>query len=225
MLNQFLYRTDKESTLNDWLSKPNAFTSADFLQFADSASASSICELGAVSLAEATRAVYALERFLLQYPQWLARSTRQPLRAMQGHRPLRRHLRPAIHRAIESLEADAMPAMQPASGYRSCMSTTSAAVAADGDSSRATAVSAIRRESIDAMNSLGIEVNPASPATASARSLRAVQVIARPAHGNATPSTRFAARLPATRRSTRWRNTAASWASPASRSWSRTATR
>ena len=36
MLNQFLYRTDKQSTLDDWLSKPNAFTSSDFRQFADS---------------------------------------------------------------------------------------------------------------------------------------------------------------------------------------------
>jgi len=30
MLNQFLYRTDKQSTLDDWLSKPNAFTSSDY---------------------------------------------------------------------------------------------------------------------------------------------------------------------------------------------------
>jgi hypothetical protein len=30
MLNQFLYRKDEESVLNDWLSKPGAFKQSDF---------------------------------------------------------------------------------------------------------------------------------------------------------------------------------------------------
>ena len=73
MLNQFLYRTDKESTLNDWLSKPNAFTSADFLQFADSGVSVINFGLSAGSLAEATELFARWNGFILQYPQWLAR--------------------------------------------------------------------------------------------------------------------------------------------------------
>jgi membrane dipeptidase len=73
MLNQFLYRTDKESTLNDWLSKPNAFTSADFQQFADSGVSIINFGLGAGSLREATELFARWNGFVLQYPQWLAR--------------------------------------------------------------------------------------------------------------------------------------------------------
>ena len=36
MLNQFLYRKDKESVLNDWLSKPGAFRQSDFEFFKNS---------------------------------------------------------------------------------------------------------------------------------------------------------------------------------------------
>ena len=73
MLNQFLYRTDKESTLNDWLSKPNAFTSADFQQFADSGVSIINFGLGAGSLREAIELFGRWNGFVLQYPQWLAR--------------------------------------------------------------------------------------------------------------------------------------------------------
>jgi membrane dipeptidase len=73
MLNQFLYRSDKESTLNDWLSKPNAFTSSDFRQFADSGVSAINFGLGAGSLREATELFAHWNAFVLQYPQWLAR--------------------------------------------------------------------------------------------------------------------------------------------------------
>ena len=73
MLNQFLYRTDKESTLNDWLSKPNVFSSADFRQFADSGVSVINFGLGAGSLREATELFGRWNGFVLQYPQWLAR--------------------------------------------------------------------------------------------------------------------------------------------------------
>jgi membrane dipeptidase len=73
MLNQFLYRTDKEATLNDWLSKPNAFTAADFQQFAASGVSSGNFGLGAGSLREATELFGRWNGFVLQYPQWLAR--------------------------------------------------------------------------------------------------------------------------------------------------------
>src|SRR5580704_15889076 len=36
MLNQFLYRRDMQAKLRQWLSKPGAFTPADFAQFRDS---------------------------------------------------------------------------------------------------------------------------------------------------------------------------------------------
>jgi membrane dipeptidase len=73
MLNQFLYRTDKESTLNDWLSKPNAFTASDFRQFADSGVSAINFGLGAGSLHEATELFAHWNAFVLQYPRWLVR--------------------------------------------------------------------------------------------------------------------------------------------------------
>jgi hypothetical protein len=54
MLNQFLYRTDKEDTLTAWLTKPNAFKAADFQQFADSGVNAINFGLGAASLREAS---------------------------------------------------------------------------------------------------------------------------------------------------------------------------
>ena len=36
MLNQFLYRTDKQDLLNEWLSRPGAFTRSDFEFFISS---------------------------------------------------------------------------------------------------------------------------------------------------------------------------------------------
>jgi len=73
MLNQFLYRTDKQSTLNDWLSKPNAFATSDFRQFADSGVSVINFGLDAGSLREATELFARWNGFILQYPQWLAR--------------------------------------------------------------------------------------------------------------------------------------------------------
>lgn len=73
MLNQFLYRTDKQSTLDDWLSKPKAFTSSDFRQFADSGVSAINFGLGAGSLHEATELFGRWNSFVLQYPQWLLR--------------------------------------------------------------------------------------------------------------------------------------------------------
>jgi membrane dipeptidase len=73
MLNQFLYRTDKEDTLTAWLTKPNAFKSADFRQFADSGVNAINFGLGAASLREATELFGRWNEFILQYPQWLMR--------------------------------------------------------------------------------------------------------------------------------------------------------
>ncbi|HEY1726403.1 MAG TPA: membrane dipeptidase [Steroidobacteraceae bacterium] len=76
MLNQFLYRTDKQDLLNEWLSKPRAFTSTDFKQFADSGVNSINFGLGANSLREAIDLFAQWNGFVLQYPQWLARIDR-----------------------------------------------------------------------------------------------------------------------------------------------------
>jgi membrane dipeptidase len=73
MLNQFLYRTDKQDLLNDWLSKPNAFKSADFKQFVDSGVDAINFGLGADSLREALDLFARWNEFTLQYPQWLMR--------------------------------------------------------------------------------------------------------------------------------------------------------
>lgn len=73
MLNQFLYRTDKQDTLTDWLTKPNAFKSADFRQFADSGVNAINFGLDAGSLREATELFGRWNEFILQYPQWLMR--------------------------------------------------------------------------------------------------------------------------------------------------------
>ncbi len=73
MLNQFLYRTDKQETLNEWLSKPNAFKLSDFRQFADSGVNAINFGLGAASLREAVELFARWNGFVLQYPQWLMR--------------------------------------------------------------------------------------------------------------------------------------------------------
>lgn len=73
MLNQFLYRADKESTLTDWLSKPNAFKASDFRLFTDSGVTAINFGLGANSLREATELFGRWNGFVLQYPQWLRR--------------------------------------------------------------------------------------------------------------------------------------------------------
>ena len=73
MLNQFLYRTDKENTLTEWLSKPSAFKLSDFRQFVDSGVTAVNFGLGAGSFHEATELFARWNSFVLQYPQWLLR--------------------------------------------------------------------------------------------------------------------------------------------------------
>jgi membrane dipeptidase len=73
MLNQFLYRKDKESTLNDWLSKPGAFKQSDFEFFMNSGVNAINFGDGASSLGEAEKLFAKWNSFLLDYPQWLSR--------------------------------------------------------------------------------------------------------------------------------------------------------
>jgi membrane dipeptidase len=73
MLNQFLYRMDKEKVLNDWLSRPGAFTRPDFEFFLNSGVSAINFGLDASSLDEAEKLFAHWNTFLIEYPQWLAR--------------------------------------------------------------------------------------------------------------------------------------------------------
>ena len=73
MLNQFLYRKDKESVLKDWLSQPGAFKRSDFEFFVNSGVNAINFGLGASSLDDAEKLFAKWNSFLLDYPQWLAR--------------------------------------------------------------------------------------------------------------------------------------------------------
>ena len=73
MLNQFLYRKDKEKLLNDWLTKPGAFKQTDFEFFMNSGVNAINLGDGATSLDDAEKLFAKWDSFLLDYPQWLAR--------------------------------------------------------------------------------------------------------------------------------------------------------
>ena len=73
MLNQFLYRMDKEKVLNDWLSRPGAFTRPDFEFFLNSGVNAINFGLDASSLDEAEKLFARWNSFVIEYPQWLVR--------------------------------------------------------------------------------------------------------------------------------------------------------
>jgi len=73
MLNQFLYRKDKQDELKKWLSEPGAFTRADFDFFMGSGVNAINFGDGANSLAEAKELFAKWNTFLARYPDWLAR--------------------------------------------------------------------------------------------------------------------------------------------------------
>lgn len=73
MLNQFLYRKDKEKLLDDWLSEPGAFKQSDFAFFMNSGVNAINFGLDASSLDDAEKLFAKWNSFLLDYPQWLAR--------------------------------------------------------------------------------------------------------------------------------------------------------
>jgi len=88
LLNQFLYRMDKRSVLDDWLDKPGAFTKPDFDLFLSSGVNAINFGTGASSLEDAEKLFAKWNSFLLQYPQWLLRinSARDLDRAKQDGR-------------------------------------------------------------------------------------------------------------------------------------------
>src|SRR5271170_3496943 len=64
MLNQFLYRIDEENVLNDWLSRPGAFTRSDFEFFTNSGVNAINFGLDASSLNEAEKLFAKWNSFL-----------------------------------------------------------------------------------------------------------------------------------------------------------------
>jgi membrane dipeptidase len=73
MLNQFLYRIDKRSVLEDWLSRAGAFTKSDFDLFKSSGVNAINFGEGASSLDDAEKLFSKWNAFLMEYPQWLVR--------------------------------------------------------------------------------------------------------------------------------------------------------
>lgn len=73
MLNQFLYRTDKQDLLSEWLTRPGAFTRSDFEFFINSGVNAINFGSAVVSLNEAEKLFAKWNSFLLEYPQWLLR--------------------------------------------------------------------------------------------------------------------------------------------------------
>lgn len=73
MLNQFLYRDDKQAVLAEWLTRPGAFKRSDFDRFANSGVNAINFGDGANSLSEAAALFDKWNGFLLNYPHWLTR--------------------------------------------------------------------------------------------------------------------------------------------------------
>src|ERR1041385_3783565 len=73
MLNQFLYRLDQQSTLRAWLSKPGAFTEADWLRFRNSGINAINFGHAADTYEEGIRLFADWNSFIAQYPDWLVR--------------------------------------------------------------------------------------------------------------------------------------------------------
>ncbi len=73
MLNQFLYRRDLQPTLRAWLTKPGAFTSADFQRFKDSGVNVINFGSGAETYEDTIRLFADWNSFIAEYPDWLLR--------------------------------------------------------------------------------------------------------------------------------------------------------
>ena len=73
MLNQFLYRRDMQPKLRQWLSKPGAFTRADFEQFRDSGINAASFGDAADNYEDGIELFAKWNSFLAAYPDWLLR--------------------------------------------------------------------------------------------------------------------------------------------------------
>jgi membrane dipeptidase len=75
MLNQFLYRRDMQGKLRQWLSKPGAFTRADFESFRDSGINAASFGDAADNYEAAIDLLAHWNSFIAGYPDWLLRIT------------------------------------------------------------------------------------------------------------------------------------------------------
>jgi len=73
MLNQFLYRSDMQPKLRQWLSQPGAFTQADFEKFRDSGINAASFGQGADTYESGIELFARWNGFLAAYPDWLLR--------------------------------------------------------------------------------------------------------------------------------------------------------
>lgn len=73
MLNQFLYRKDKQAQLDDWLARAGAFTRSDFDFFLNSGVNAINFGNGASSLSDAKQLFAKWNGFITRYPDWLVR--------------------------------------------------------------------------------------------------------------------------------------------------------
>ena len=73
MLNQFLYRRDMQNKLHDWLTKPGAFTHADFERFRETGIHAASFGEGADSYESGVELFATWNSFLAAYPDWLLR--------------------------------------------------------------------------------------------------------------------------------------------------------
>jgi membrane dipeptidase len=73
MLNQFLYTSDLQPKLRQWLSQPGAFTATDFQRFLDSGINAINFGNGADSYEDGIRLFANWNSFIAEYPDWLLR--------------------------------------------------------------------------------------------------------------------------------------------------------
>jgi membrane dipeptidase len=73
MLNQFLYRSDRKSLLDKWLTQPGSFTETDFKLFKSSGVQAINFGDGASNFADAQELFAKWNSFIAGYPQWLMR--------------------------------------------------------------------------------------------------------------------------------------------------------
>ncbi len=73
MLNQFLYRQDMQGKLREWMTKPGAFTRADFERFRDSGINAASFGNGSDSYESGFELFARWNSFLAAYPDWLLR--------------------------------------------------------------------------------------------------------------------------------------------------------
>ena len=159
MLNQFLYRIDKQPLLNDWLSRPGAFTQADFQLFASSGMNAINFGHGASSLDDAAKLFGKWNAFLMEYPQWLMR-----ISSAQDFDQAKNHGRYGIILGLQSsAQFETLEAVDTCYAYGQRISQLSynfRSLVADGAfEPRDAGVSEFGRKVIERMNKVGMAVD------------------------------------------------------------------